>query len=125
MLRREKLFRLKLKAKRSGIWFRALSQIERALFNITTKVVDEVHSLRLAEALFSIAKKLEGAFENGVLRAVNEFGFPRARELSLYAQKRGNIFAKKWASDICFAKFSVVMYIHDLGLIICRKECKS
>jgi len=113
MLRRERLLKLKLKAIRRRVWFRALSRIDRVLVDLTIRVVDVVHSSRLAEALFSVVKKLEDGLEGRVSRATKEVGFSLARKLSLLAQKWGNNLARNWMSDMSFAKFLAIMYINN------------
>jgi hypothetical protein len=110
---KKKLLQLRLRAEGSGSCFTVLSQIELALFDLTTKVVEEVYILKLEEALFSIIKKLEGASEGTVLRMLKQVGFPQARKLSLYMQKARNVFARNWASAIRLPRFSGVMYIND------------
>ena len=114
-LRRGNLLRLKSRALRRGVWFRALSRIDRVLVDLTVNVVDGVHGFKLAEALWSVMKKLEDALENRVLRAVKEVGFALARNLSLLAQDWGNRSAKDWAYDRSFARFLAIVHINDLG----------
>jgi hypothetical protein len=113
MLRRERLFKLKLKAIRRRVWFRALSRIDRVLVDLTIRVVDVVHSSRLSEALFSVVKKLEDGLAGRVSRAIKEVGFSLARKLSLLAQKWGNDLARNWMSDMSFAKFLAIMHINN------------
>ncbi|MGC9346152.1 MAG: hypothetical protein ACP5ER_05130 [Candidatus Bathyarchaeales archaeon] len=115
MLGKEKLRRLKLKAVRRGVWFRVLSRVDRALVDLTMKVVDGVRSFRLAKALFSVVEKLEDALESRVSHALKEVGFPLARRLGLFAQKWGNSFARSWMSDVSFAKFLAIMHINNPG----------
>ena len=113
MLKRERLLKLKLKAIRRRVWFRALSRIDRVLVDLTIRVVDVVHSSRLSEALFSVVKKLEDSLEGRVSRAIKEVGFSLARKLSLLAQKWGNDLARNWMSDMSFVKFLAIMHINN------------
>jgi hypothetical protein len=115
-LRKQKLRKLKLQAIRCGVWFRGLSRVDRALVNLTIRVVDRVCSFTLAKALLSVVKKLEDAFESGVLHALREVGFPLARKLSLFAQKWGNNFAQNWMRDVSFARFLAIMHINNPGV---------
>lgn len=112
-----KLRRLKLKALRGGVWFRALSRIDRVLIDLTMKVCNEVRSLRLAKVVFSVVKKLEDALESSVLRAVKEVGVPLVRRLSFVAWKWGNTSALSWVYDPSFARFLAVMYVNDLRVL--------
>jgi hypothetical protein len=113
MLRRERLLKLKLKAIRRRVWFRALSRIDRVLVDLTIRVVDVVRSSRLSEALFSVVKKLEDGLEGRVSRAMKEVGFSLARKLSLLAQKWGNVLARNWMFDMSFVKFLAIMHINN------------
>lgn len=116
LLRKEKLLKLRLKAIRCGVWFRTLSRIERAIIDLTIKVVDRVRSFTLAKNLLSVVKKLKGAFENRLSHALEAVGFPLARKLGLFAQKWGNDLARNWMSDMSFAKFLAVMHINNPGM---------
>jgi hypothetical protein len=115
-LTKQELCKLKLQAVRRGVWFRGLSRVDRALVNLTIKVVDGVRSFTLAKALLSVIKKLEDAFESRVLRILKEVGFPLARKLSLFAQKWGNNLAQNWMRDVSFAKFLAIMHINSPGV---------
>jgi hypothetical protein len=108
-----RLIKLKLKAVRCGIWFRTLNTIERALINLTIKVVNHVQSCTLAEILSSIIAKLEDAFESSrIVQALKEVGFPLAHKLSLLAQKWRNESARDWMYDVSFAKFLAIMHMN-------------
>ena len=116
MLEKKKLVKLKFKAIRGGVWFKALSRIDRALVDLTIKVVHGVQSSTLARIVFSIVAKLEDALENRFLNALKEVGFPQARKLSLFAQKWGNVSARNWAFDLSFARFLAIMHLNSPGV---------
>lgn len=117
MLEKKKLVKLKLKAIRGGVWFRALSRIDRALVDLTIKVVHGVHSSTLAKIVLSIVKKLDDALKNRFfLNALKEVGFLQARKLSLFAQKWGNVSAKNWAFDLSFARFLAIIHLNSQGV---------
>lgn len=110
---RAQLLKLKLRAMRAGVWFRALRRIDRALIDLAIRVVSNVRSIILARSILALVRKLDGIMENRVSRAVREVGFPLARKFSLSAQKWGNASAESWASDLPFARFLAVIYIND------------
>jgi len=116
-LTKGRLLKLKWKAIRCNVWFRALSRIDRALIDSVIKVVNEVRSFTLAKILLSVVEKLEDALENRFLNALKEIGFPLARKLSLSAQKWGNKSARNWAFDLSFARFLAMMYINNPGVL--------
>lgn len=109
---REQLLKLKKKAMRAGVWFRALPRIDRVLVDLTIKVAQSIRSASLANSLLSVVKKLECLLESRFARAVREIGFPLARKLSLLAQELGNKNAGMWAGDEGFAKYLAVMKLN-------------
>lgn len=112
----EKLAWLKLRAERRGIWFTALSRIDRALIDVTIEVTNRVRSFKLARELHSVMTRMEDALENRICQAIRKIGFPIARRLSLLAQKWGNRLAKNWILDLSFARFLAMMQINNSGI---------
>jgi hypothetical protein len=112
-LRRTELLSLKLKAKRKGVWFKALSRLDRVLVELTIKVADKVQSSRLTEALLKVMKKMETALQNKISQAICHFGFSLVRKIGLLAKKWGNPLAESWMSDLSFARFLAVMHINS------------
>jgi hypothetical protein len=112
-LEKGQLLKLKLKAMRSGVWFRALPRIDRVLFDLTIKVTGTVRSFTLAKNILAVIRKLESIMESRFLRAIRENGFPIARKLCLIAQKWGNVTAKDWESDLGFAKYLAAMSFNE------------
>jgi hypothetical protein len=107
------LMKLRLKAMRAGVWFRALPRIDRVLVDLTIKVASKIRSFTLAQNLLAVTKKLEGFLESSLSRAFREVGLPLAQKLSLVAQKWGNASAESWPSDSLFIKFLAVMHINE------------
>jgi hypothetical protein len=108
-LSKSQLVKVKLKAIRAGVWFRALPKIDRALVDLTIKVSDGVRSAFLAQRILLVARKLEGFLESRFARAIREVGLPLARKLSLLAQQWGNTLAAEWAGDMGFARYWAIM----------------
>ena len=107
------LVKLKLKAMRAGVWFRALPRIDRVLVDLTIQVADTIRSPHLARSILSIAGKLEGLLESRLQRAVREIGLPLAQKLSMFAQKWGNKTAKEWETDEGYARYWAAMRINS------------
>jgi hypothetical protein len=112
-LNKKQLVKLKIKAMRAGVWFRALQRIDRVLIDLTIKVASNIRSSTLAKNILAIIKKLEGFLESSLLRAIRKVGVPLAQKLSEVAQKWGNTLAKSWPSDASFARFLAVMHINE------------
>ena len=111
-LDKTELLKLKLRAMRAGLWFKALPQIDRALLEVATKVNVDIRSLTLVRSISIISRKLEILLEGKLLRAVRESGFPLAHKFSALAQKWGNVAAGSWNCDELFARFLAVMNLN-------------
>jgi len=105
---RDDLARLRSKALRRGLWFRALNRDERMLMNLVIRVVDRVRSLLLAKLLFSAVKKLLEAMESEVARMMRTVGRQLAKNLSRIAQAWGNKAAAQWTEDLGFIQYLAV-----------------
>ena len=104
---------LKTKAIRSGVWFKSLQRIDRALFDLTIRVVDNIRSAKLTKIIAVLTKKLEGAIKGSFSGHLRTIGLPLAQRVSLMAQKIGNISAINWAFDASFAIFLAITHIND------------
>jgi hypothetical protein len=112
-LEKAQLLKLKLKAMRAGVWFKALPRIDRVLFDLTMRVAGSVRSFILAKSILAVVRKLEGVMESRFSRAVRKVGFPFARKLSLIAQGWGNVAAEGWGSDVGFARYLAAMSLNE------------
>jgi hypothetical protein len=115
-LEKRQLVKLKLKAMRSGVWFKALDRIDRVLVDLTIKVAGTVRSFTLANNILTVIRKLENVMESKFLRTIREIGVPFAKRLGLIAQKWGNASAKNWGSDRDFARYLAVLSFNDSKL---------
>ena len=109
-LNRTQLVKLRIKAMRAGVWFKALPRIDRVLVDLTIKVTENIRSASLAKSIFAVVGKLEGLLESSVLKSLRLIGRPLAEKISLTAQKLGYTSAKNWATDSTFAFFLAVMH---------------
>jgi hypothetical protein len=112
-LEKAQLLKLKLKAMRSGVWFRALPRIDRVLVDLTIKVAGTVRSFILAKNILAVVRKLESVMESRFLRSVREIGVPIARRLGLVAQRWGNDSARDWESCEGFARYLAAMAFNE------------
>jgi hypothetical protein len=107
------IVKLRTKALRSGIWYRALNRIDRVLVDLTIKVIKtSIRSTSLINRLLSVSTKLESFLENKLSRATREIGFPIACKLSTLAQSWGNKQAHLWSKDLDFAKYLAAMKLN-------------
>jgi hypothetical protein len=98
---------------RSGAWFKALQRIDRVLFDLTIRLVDNIRSTQLAKSMLGLTRKLENAMRGSFSIRLSEIGLPLARKISFTAQRFGNLLASSWAFDSSFAIFLAVMNINN------------
>lgn len=108
-LSRSELVRLRVKARRRGVWFRVLNRVERGLVDLSIRVVEKVRSRVLARSLTCVVKKLVDAMESEVTRLMKAVGLQLAQKLSEIAQSWGNKAARLWAVDLGFIQYLAVM----------------
>ena len=111
LLDKSQMVKLKLKALRTGIWFRALNRIDRALFDLIIIVDIKFRSETLLSSFLLIKNKLDLFIESKIIRAMKKIGLPLAKMISICAQKLGNIHASEWASDLGFVRYLSIMKI--------------
>ena len=111
-IEKKALLALKRKAFKRGLWFKALTHIERALVDSVIMVVDQVRSPRLTRILRSIMSKLIDRSKVCFTRLVREIGRPLAKRISLIAHSWGHQTAFKWGEDIRFAQFLTMMRVN-------------
>ena len=109
LLTRGEMLKVKTKALRRGVWFRALAKTERACMDLAIIVVERVRSGLLQKVLFSLMKKLEESMENQVQRLMREVGCGMAKKLSEIAQKWGNKSAHNWMRNPGFIRYLVIV----------------
>jgi hypothetical protein len=113
-LNKNRLINLKTKAMRSGAWFKALQRIDRVLFDLTIRVVNNIRSTKLAKSIIVLARKLENAVECDFSKYLKEIGLPLAQKISFTAKKLRNISADSWELDSSFAIFLAVMHLNKI-----------
>lgn len=112
------LSKLRLKAIRAGVWFKALHRIDRALVDLTIKVAESIHSSLLAKSILKVVSKLEHLVEGKFARLARTIGQKLAEKTSLFAQAWGNLSARSWATDRSFALYLAVMQANTCGIIV-------
>jgi len=106
------LSKIRTKAIRRGIWFRALTKAERAQIELTMRIVKKIRSLLLAKVLGAIIRKLLDAMESRVARLIREVGRVLAEKLSRIAQSWGNKSAHHWTEDKSFMQYLAITYMN-------------
>lgn len=107
-LTRESLAKLRLKARRSGVWFSDLKQFERGLLDLTISKVKRVRSFLLAKVVSQLVSKLTNALETSIVRLIRTEGPKLAMKISQIANDWGHRTADVWVFDRGFMQFLVV-----------------
>ncbi len=103
---------LRRRALRKGVWFKALSPIERSIYDLTMRAVSTIRSEKLLKALRAIVDKLREALESPVSILTRTVGCQLASRIARIARSWGYREAAKWASDERFAKYLAVCYMN-------------
>ena len=114
-LTREALAKLRLKAKRRGVWFRNLKQSERQLLDLTISVVERVRSFLLAKVVSRLVGILCEALESRIVRLVRTEGRAMAKRLSEVGEAWGYRAARSWQKDRGLMQFLVINNLDVLG----------
>ena len=110
---KEGLAKLKTIAMRRGLWFKVLSAVERAVVDLTLKVVERVRSSVLKEALKSIASKVVEALKSRSFKErAMAIGRVLAERLVRIAERLGNKRAREWAEDPGFVMYLGVSWLN-------------
>jgi len=112
LLIRSEIIKVKTRSLRRGVWFRALTKVERACVDLAIKVVERVRSRLLQKVLASIIKKLEEAMECQVRRLMREMGDSLASKVSQIALEWGNKSAIQWVTDSGFIQYLTITYMN-------------
>lgn len=112
MLTSQGLLKFKSKAVRKGIWYEALSRIERAIVDLTIKCVEHVKSPILTKTITRILGKIVKTLEKGFFEKAQEIGNSLAQHLSELARRWGNKNALYWPKDNDFVKFLGAMSLN-------------
>jgi len=112
LLTRSEMIKVKTRALRRGIWFRALTKTERACIDLAIIVVERIRSRLLQKVLFSIIKKLDEIMESQIQRLMGEVGVNLAKKVGRIAQMWGNESAVRWAEDSGFIRYLTITYLN-------------
>jgi hypothetical protein len=117
---REEVVKLKAIAVRRGLWFKVLSALERAVVNLTIKVVERVRSPVLKEALKSIASKVVEALKSRSFKErAMAIGRALVERVARIAERLGNKRAGEWAEDPSFVMYLGVSWLNTSPVFRC------
>jgi len=102
---RQDLVKVKSRALRMRVWFRALSRVERAIIDLTIKYVEKVRSSVLAGMISTIIGKILQSLEEGFVVRAEKVGRKIVEELCAIGERWGNKACSTWECDRCFIIF--------------------
>ena len=111
-LTRNEIIKAKTRALRKGVWYRILTNVERAYIDLVIKVVERVRSRLLIGVLSSILRKLDAAMESQIWRLMREIGGKLASKMSQIAQNWGNKSAVQWTKDVGFVQYLTIIHMN-------------
>jgi hypothetical protein len=111
-LTKEGLVFLKRRALRSKAWFR-LDSLERAVVDLTIKVVERVRSSTLAGIILGIAEKLRQWMKPSFKEMALSVGRLLAERAVRIAEAWGGREAKEWLKELGFIIYLGVSWLND------------
>jgi len=102
---RQDLLKIKSRALRMRIWFRALSKVERAIIDLTIKCVEKVRSTMLAVTISTIVDKILQSLEEDFMTRAERVGHEIAERFFSIGERWGNKACSTWKCDKCFIRF--------------------
>ena len=102
---RQDLAKVKSRALRTKVWFRAISKVERTILDLTIKCVEKVRSRFLAGIISTIVSKILQSLGEGFVTRAERVGHDIAETLCAIGERWGNKACSAWKCDKCFIKF--------------------
>ena len=99
------LTRIKTRALRRRVWFKALSRVERGIIDLTIRCVEKIRSPILTRVILDIVRKVLKTMESKFLEKVNKAGSAIAEKVCRIALGWGNVTAPTWKQDSGFIRF--------------------
>jgi hypothetical protein len=104
LLSRESLLVFRKRAYRKGVWYKALTRVERGIINLTIKYVEKIRSPVLARIIAKILSKLLKALRSRFLVKIETIGYELAEKICRLAVEWGNPGASNWKYDSGFIR---------------------
>ena len=115
MLTRQGLVKIKVRALRRKVWFRALSRVERGVIDLTIRCVERIRSHALTKAVLAIIDKLLRILGEEFLTKAERIGREIVEKHSYVALNWGNRDALTWKGDLDFVRFLGIIAVNDRG----------
>ncbi len=105
------LIRLRRRAMRAGVWFKALDTMDRGIMILTPMVVDRVRSPTLGRVIVEIVRRLREALDGGLMRSLAQ-AISKALRIASHAVGWGYRDAASWAWDEGFIRYLTLLELN-------------
>ncbi len=113
MLTRGFLLKIRRRAIRRRVYYRALDRLERGILELSARLLDSAQSVVLLQQLFEIVMKLEEALKGRFQLHMESFGVKRVAEVIMQALRFGYKGAIGWLRDPGFMEYLAVMDLNS------------
>lgn len=107
--------KIKVRALRRKVWFKALSRVERGIIDLTMRCVERIRSRTLTKAVLAIIDKLLRTLDEEFLTKAERIGREIVEKLSCVALNWGNKNALTWKWNLDFVRFLGITAVNDRG----------
>lgn len=112
LLTRRGLMKIKTRALRQKVWFRAVSRVERGIVDLTIRCVERIRSPVLARAVLGIVSKILETLREGFVERAERAGREVIEKLCVLAERWGNESCSVWRQDDGFVRFLGVIALN-------------
>lgn len=102
---KQDLVKIRSRALRTKVWFKALSRVERAIVDLTIKCVEKIRSSVLAGTISAIVDKVLQFLEEGFMVRAERAGQTLMKNICALGEKWGSKACSAWNCDKCYIKF--------------------
>jgi hypothetical protein len=110
---KQDLQRIKSRALREKVWFRALSKADRAIVDLTITCVKKIRSNVLARIISTVVAKVLECLEEDFMVAAERVGNEIAETLCALGERWGNKTCSTWKCDLYFVRFLGVRALNN------------
>jgi hypothetical protein len=104
--------KVKTRALRQRVWFKAVSRVERGIVDLTIRCVETVRSPVLASAVLNIVSKILEVLREGFMERAEKVGREVAEKLCVVAERWGNESCSAWKRGDGFVRFLGVIALN-------------
>ena len=97
--------KVRSRAYRTRVWFKAISGVERAIIDLTIKCVENIRSVVLNGTISAIVSKILHCLEEGFMTRAEKVGRKVVESVCAAGKKWGNTTCSAWRYDQSFISF--------------------